>query len=159
MERLAQYIEQLARPRVLVVGDIVLDEYLWGRPARLSREAPIPVLEFERRTTIPGGAANPAQTIAALQAPVALASVVGDDSEGRQLLELVRAASVDPACILTDPTRHTTIKTRIVSGGVLRFPQQVARIDRVARDPIAPRIVASLGALIGHHATEVDAIL
>ena len=159
MEDLAKLIERLAEPRVLVVGDAVLDEYLFGEPTRLSREAPIPVLEFVRRGLIPGGAANPAHNIAALRAGVTLAAVVGDDPEGRQLLELLQAAGVDPGCVLTDPTRPTTVKTRVVSEGSLRFPQQIARIDRISREPVRPPIIASLAGLIAVCAERVDAIL
>ena len=159
MGDLLQHIEHLAEPRVLVVGDVVLDEYLFGEPTRLSREAPIPVLEFVRRELIPGGAANPAHNIAALKARVTLAAVVGDDSEGRKLLELLATAGVDPGCVLTDPTRPTTVKSRIVSEGSLRFAQQIARIDRISREPVQPRILASLSGLIAGCADQVDAIL
>lgn len=154
-----EQIDRLSRPRVLVVGDVVLDEYLYGVPTRLSREAPIPVLELTRRATLPGGAANPAQNIAALGARATLAAVIGDDADGRQLVEVLRSAGVDPECVLVDPTRTTTVKTRIVSEGLLRFPQQIARIDRISRAPVNERIVTSLAALIGVHASSVDAIL
>ncbi len=156
---LSETVDRLAEPRVLVVGDVVLDEYIFGVPTRLSREAPIPVLEFERRASIPGGAANPAHNIAALGATATLAAVVGDDAEGRHLLDLLRSAGVEPSCVLTDPARPTTVKTRVVSEGSLRFPQQLARIDRISRVPIQPRIVASLGALIGSCAGQADAVL
>ena len=159
MPRSSDPIKRLSQPRVLVVGDVVLDEYLFGAATRLSREAPIPVLEYVRRSSIPGGAANPAQNIAALKAQVTLAAVVGDDAEGRQLVDLLRGVGVDPAGVLIDPTRPTTVKTRIISEGLLRFPQQIARIDRISRDPVQPRMVASLGALISRCAGEVNAIL
>lgn len=156
---IAEQIARLSRPRVLVVGDVVLDEYLYGVPTRLSREAPIPVLELTRRATLPGGAANPAQNITALGAQATLAGVIGDDADGRQLVEVLRSAGVDPACVLVDPTRTTTVKTRVVSEGLLRFPQQIARIDRITRAPVNERIVRSLATLIGTHAAGVDAIL
>ncbi len=159
MGDLGEQIERLSRPRVLVVGDAVLDEYLFGHPTRLSREAPIPVLEFVRRTLIPGGAANPAHNIAALEARVTLAAVVGDDPEGRRLVELLQGVGVEPACVLVDPARPTTVKTRIVSEGSLRFPQQIARIDRISREPVQPRIVSSLAGLIAGYASRIDAIL
>jgi D-glycero-beta-D-manno-heptose-7-phosphate kinase len=159
MANLADQLARMGEGRILVVGDVVLDEYLHGIPTRLSREAPVPVLEWERRTSIPGGAANPAQNIAAFPAEVVVASVVGDDPEGRQLIELLTSSGVDPAAILTDPSRPTTVKTRIVAGGASRLPQQIARIDRISRLPITPRIVASLAALIGDHAGTIEAIL
>ena len=155
----AEQVARLSRPRVLVAGDVVLDEYLYGRPTRLSREAPIPVLELTRRATIPGGAANPAHNITALGARATLAAVVGDDPEGRHLIEVLRGAHVDPSCVLVDPSRPTTVKTRIVSEGLLRFPQQIARIDRISRTEVHERIVASLTALVEAHAAEADAIL
>ena len=156
---LSAAIAKLSGPRVLVAGDVVLDEYLFGEATRLSREAPIPVLEFARRSLIPGAAANPAHNIAALGARVTLAAVVGDDAEGQQLIELLRSAGVDPGCVMTDSSRPTTVKTRIVSEGSLRFPQQIARIDRISRAPIEPRVVESLSALLAHRAEAADAVL
>ena len=85
---------------MLVVGDVFVDEYIFGRATRLSREAPIPVLEFLRREYIGGGAANPANNIAALGATAALASVVGDDAEGVRLRELLGAAGVNVAGVI-----------------------------------------------------------
>lgn len=153
------HLQTLTQPTVLVVGDVVLDEYIYGRATRLSREAPIPVLEWERRVMIPGGAANPAHNIAALGAKAILGGAVGDDPEGRQLLDLLTSAGVEPRCVLTDPARPTTVKTRVVAEGLLRFPQQVARIDRVPRKEIQPRIVASLDALLSNEVEHVDAVL
>lgn len=149
----------LAAQHVLVVGDVFLDEYLFGHATRLSREAPIPVLEFDRRTYIPGGAANPANNIAALGATTALASVVGSDAEGRQLLELLASAGVAPDCVLTDPQRPTTVKTRIISESSLRFSQQLARIDRIDRRPIGAESVAALVQRIAERIPNVSAVL
>jgi rfaE bifunctional protein kinase chain/domain len=117
------------------------------------------VLELTRRTTIPGGAANPAHNITALGAQATVAAVIGDDAEGRQLVDVLRSAGVDPSCVLIDPTRPTTVKTRIVSEGLLRFPQQIARMDRISRTPVHESIVGSLAALINVHAYTADAIL
>jgi D-glycero-beta-D-manno-heptose-7-phosphate kinase len=152
-------IAQLARPCVLVAGDVVLDEYLYGMPTRLSREAPIPVLELTRRATLPGGAANPAHNITTLGARAILAAVIGDDGEGRQLIEVLRAAGVDPKCVLVDASRPTTVKTRVVCEGLLRFPQQIARIDRISRQMVHEQIVTTLAGLIKTQAPSVDAIL
>lgn len=148
-----------ARRRVLVVGDVFLDEYVFGQATRLSREAPIPVLEFVRRSYIPGGAANPASNIAALGAQALLAAVVGADAEGDQLLALLRQAGVDPGCVLIDATRPTTVKTRIVSESSLRFSQQLARIDRIDRTPIDDARVAQLLERIEACLPQVDAVL
>jgi rfaE bifunctional protein kinase chain/domain len=156
----AQHVlHALAQQRVLVVGDVFLDEYIFGQATRLSREAPIPVLEFVRRTVIPGGAANPANNVAALKATALLCSVVGEDAEGHQLRDVLGNAGVDPSCILTDETRPTTVKTRIISESSLRFSQQLARIDRIDRQPIGANSVAALVKRISARIPEVDAVL
>jgi len=155
----ADVLTALAAQRVLVIGDVFLDEYIFGHATRLSREAPIPVLEFDRRTYIPGGAANPANNIAALGADVLLGAVVGDDAEGRQLLNLLANAGVQPACVLTDRVRPTTVKTRIMSESALRFSQQLARIDRIDRQPIDSDSVAALMERIASYIPSVSAVL
>lgn len=157
--RAAAILQAMSRQRVLVVGDVFLDEYIFGHATRLSREAPIPVLEFDRRAHIPGGAANPANNIAALGARAVLGAVVGDDDEGRHLLALLRKAGVDPACVLTDRRRPTTVKTRIVSESSLRFSQQLARIDRIDRRPVDGDGTAALVSRIAARIGDVDALL
>jgi len=152
-------LASLARRRVLVVGDVFVDEYVFGRATRLSREAPIPVLEFVRRAYIGGGAANPANNIAALGATAVLASVVGDDAEAARLRELLAAAGVDAGCVLTDPGRPTTVKTRIVSESTLRFSQQLARIDRIERSAVACEVAEALLRCIDERLADSDAVL
>jgi rfaE bifunctional protein kinase chain/domain len=154
-----QLLAALAQQRILVIGDVFLDEYVFGHATRLSREAPIPVLEFDRRTYIPGGAANPANNIAALGATAIQASVVGADTEGQHLMALLREAGVDPGCVLTDSHRPTTVKTRIISESSLRFSQQLARIDRIDRQPIAGPIGAALIERISTHMPQIDGVL
>ncbi|MEF3272904.1 MAG: ribokinase [Chloroflexus sp.] len=126
----------LAGHRIVVVGDITLDEYLYGRATRLSREAPIPVLEFLRRETILGGAANPARNVVALGSQASLIAIVSDDAEGAQLRDLLRAAAIDDSGVITIPERITTRKTRILADAAPRLPQQVARLDRIDRRPL-----------------------
>jgi rfaE bifunctional protein kinase chain/domain len=148
----AALVPQLAGHRVLVVGDVILDEYLIGRTDRLSREAPIPVLEFERREYIPGGAANPSMNIAALGSHALQVGIVGDDPDAATLREILQARGIDPSGLISDPLRPTTTKTRIMAHMGLRFPQQVARIDRIDRRPIngdvEHRIITSLESLM-----------
>jgi rfaE bifunctional protein kinase chain/domain len=117
------------------------------------------VLEFVRRSVIPGGAANPANNVAALGATALICSVVGEDSEGHQLRDLLGNAGVDPGCILTDGSRPTTVKTRIISESSLRFSQQLARIDRIDRQPIGVDSVATLVDRISARIPDVDAVL
>ncbi len=157
--KLLESLPKLAGRRVLVVGDVFLDEYISGRVTRLSREAPIPVLEFAGRRYLPGGAANPSNNIVALGGMAYQVGVIGDDEAGRTLLAKLREAGIDTAAVVTDPGRPTTTKTRIVAQGSQRFPQQLARIDHLARRPVAgeveKEIMANLEALI----PQVDAVL
>jgi rfaE bifunctional protein kinase chain/domain len=152
---LAELVPRLAGLRVLVVGDITLDEYLYGRATRLSREAPIPVLEWLRREIILGGAGNPARNVVALGSAATMVGVVGDDAAGAQLRQLLAAAGIDAAGLLTIPGRPTTRKTRIMADEAPRLPQQVARLDRLDRTPLTAleegEVVAVINTLIPRH--------
>jgi len=152
-------IPQLAGHHILVVGDLFLDEYLIGQAARLSREAPIPVLEFEEQRRMPGGGANPSMNVMALGGHVIQVGVVGDDEAGQVLITLLDAAGIAVEGVVVDPGRSTTTKTRIVARGSLRFPQQIARIDRVDRRPLSPEIEAQVVTRITDLADQVGAIL
>jgi rfaE bifunctional protein kinase chain/domain len=143
-ERLAAWAHKLAGQRILVVGDLVLDRYLFGRPTRLSREAPIPVLEFERSQDIPGAAANPAMNIQALGSQAIVAGIIGDDEAGGCLSARLQASAIETSAVVVDPSRSTITKTRVLADHGLRSQQQVARIDRVERSPLPPNIQARL---------------
>jgi rfaE bifunctional protein kinase chain/domain len=149
---LAALAPQLAGRRILVVGDVSLDEYLFGRATRLSREAPVPVLELLRRQIILGGAANPARNIVALGSTAAQIGIVGDDEEGQQLRDLLRQAGIADLGLVVSPDRPTTRKTRILADESPRLPQQVARLDRLDRSPLSPveeeLVIAALRAQI-----------
>jgi D-glycero-beta-D-manno-heptose-7-phosphate kinase len=146
----AGLVGQLSGRRLVVVGDITLDEYLFGRATRLSREAPIPVLEFLRRETILGGAANPARTAAALGAQVRQIGVIGDDAEGTQVRALFQAAGIDDRGLVISGSRRTTCKTRILADESPRLAQQVARLDRLDRHTLrADEQAAVIGAVAG----------
>ena len=157
--KLLQSLPKLAGRRVLVVGDIFLDEYISGRATRLSREAPIPVLEFAGRRYLPGGAANPSSNIVALGGTAYQVGVIGDDEAGRTLLAKLREAGIDTAAVVTDSSRPTTTKTRIVAQGSLRFPQQLARIDNLARRPVAGKVEKAIVAHLEALVPQVDAVL
>lgn len=140
MNQLETLLDTLSGQTLVVHGDVFLDEYLTGRAERLSREAPVPVLEFRSRLHVPGGGANPAMNAAALGAKVRLIGVVGDDSEAAILRGLLAGAGIDVSGLVIDPGRPTILKTRIVAEGELRFPQQLARIDRLSRTPLNPAV-------------------
>ena len=150
-------IPKLSGKRILVVGDVILDEYLIGSAARLSREAPIPVLEYRNRRVIPGGAANPAMNIAALGSVALQVGLIGDDLIGRELAAQLAAFGIDAGGLIADTSRCTIQKTRIVSEG--RFPQQLARFDRVDRYPPGAAVEAAVMQKIEELAPAVDAVL
>ena len=153
------YLPDLRGRKVLVIGDIFLDEYIFGKATRLSREAPIPVLEFEGRRFIPGGAANPAANVVALEGYAYQVGVVGEDEEGAILLKELEKAGINTSGVVTDPSRPTTVKTRIVARGSLRFPQQIARIDRLNRRPVNGEVEDSLITRIEEIIPQVEAVL
>ncbi|TVR24030.1 MAG: ribokinase, partial [Anaerolineaceae bacterium] len=155
----ADIIERLARRHVLVVGDIVLDEYLIGTASRISREAPVPVLEYSERRLIAGGAANPSVNIMRLGSQAHQVAVVGADDAGDQLRDVLSSHAIDTAAVVTDPARATTVKTRLMAQMGFRFPQQVARLDRVNREPIAPDISRLLADTALAKADRIDALL
>ncbi len=111
--------------RILVIGDVMLDHFIWGRVTRISPEAPVPVVEFQRESQMAGGAANVARNLSALGARVELFGATGGDIAGRQLLTLLETDRVDCRHWLTLPGLTTTCKTRIIA-----HQQQVARVDR-----------------------------
>lgn len=147
MSGLAALLDRLGG-RVLVVGDLYLDHYIFGRPSRISREAPIMVLDEARREDRLGGGAAPALALRALGCEVALAGVVGDDAEGQRARALLAAAGIDTDGVVIDPSRPTTTKTRVVAEGFLLFPQQLVRLDRQERAAVSPGVEGALRAAL-----------
>ncbi len=135
-ERLKEILDNIWGKKVLVLGDLILDEYNIGRVTRISPEAPVPIVEIKHRFFTPGGAANTAANITALGGCCQLIGVVGDDEQGRCLLEELRSRGINTEGIVVDPTRPTTCKTRIIA-----HTQQVVRIDRESRKPIEGEIL------------------
>jgi rfaE bifunctional protein kinase chain/domain len=115
--------------RVLVVGDLIADQFVSGEISRVSREAPVMILRHERTETVPGGAANCALNLATLGARASVVGAVGDDEAGRQLVERLTAAGVDCRGVLVEPQLRTTTKVRILAGHAHSPRQQVVRLD------------------------------
>lgn len=126
-------LDRIGGHRVLVVGDIYLDHYIFGSPHRLSREAPVMVLDEDRHEHRLGGGAAPALALRKLGFDVAIGGVVGNDSDGETVIELLNEAGIDVEYVTVDPTRPTTVKLRVVAEGFHLFPQQLVRIDRQDR--------------------------
>jgi D-beta-D-heptose 7-phosphate kinase/D-beta-D-heptose 1-phosphate adenosyltransferase len=114
-----------ANSRVLVVGDVMLDQFIWGNVSRISPEAPVPVVEFQRESFMPGGAANVARNLTALGASCELFGIVGPDDAATRLKSLLRPCRIGFRGLFTDPRGRTSMKTRIVA-----HQQQVVRVDR-----------------------------
>jgi D-beta-D-heptose 7-phosphate kinase/D-beta-D-heptose 1-phosphate adenosyltransferase len=126
--RVAKLLTAARRARILVVGDVMLDQFIWGGVSRISPEAPVPVVDFKSESFMPGGAANVARNLTALGAAPELFAVVGRDESARRLQELLREQHVGCDGFVTDISRPTSIKTRIVA-----HQQQVVRVDREVR--------------------------
>lgn len=157
--RLGELVDALARVRLLVVGDIVADEYLLGRPSRLSREAPIPILELSRRYFLPGGAGNAARNAADLGARVTVIGVVGQDEAGDELCRQFQQSGIRADGVIADRESFTSTKTRIIGGDQQTMPQQVARIDHIDRRSLADKTSARIADWACRLLTEADAVL
>jgi rfaE bifunctional protein kinase chain/domain len=123
-------IDALPGRRVAVVGDAIADEFVYGRVARVSREAPVLILEYDSTEVVPGGAGNAANNVAAMGGSALLAAVIGRDEAGRRMLKALHKR-VNPRTVIRSARRGTTIKTRILAGGIHSAKQQVVRIDRL----------------------------
>jgi rfaE bifunctional protein kinase chain/domain len=134
-ELLAQAVSRFRGRRILVVGDIMLDRFIWGSVSRISPEAPVPVVEVRRESTCLGGAANVSANLRSLGARPVPLGVLGADYEGRQLKEEFRALGAPLAGLVVDRNRSTIVKTRIIA-----HHQQVCRTDREDKSPIHPEI-------------------
>ena len=152
--KLAKVIRAMRGCRVGVVGDLMLDRYVWGTASRLSPEAAVPVVDFVDESVTLGGAGNVAANLAALGAKARMFAVVGNDDAGRTLLATLRAQHMLPADVVTDPSRKTTLKTRIIARH-----QQVVRVDRETRQPIAGTIEERLIRRVISAARQLDALV
>jgi len=137
---------------VLVVGDVMLDEYVWGDVERISPEAPVPIVEFRENTYALGGAGNAAANLASLKADAVLVGVVGRDHEAGVLRSLITEFGIDHR--LVDSERPTTTKTRVIGGS-----QQVLRIDREDREDVPAEIESSLFDLVAERLVAADCLL
>jgi rfaE bifunctional protein kinase chain/domain len=140
VHRLKALVESFAGRRVVVVGDLIADEYLYGKPARISREAPVLILKFTDREVRLGGAANATHNVQALGASAVPVGVLGADGPGDEVATLCRAAGISTEGILTSGGRPTPVKTRIMAGGYESTRQQVVRLDREPAAGLAPEV-------------------
>ena len=158
-ERLATLLESFPQRKVLVVGDLVADQFLYGEISRVSREAPVLILRHERTETIPGAAANAAANLASLGARAVILGVAGEDESGRALLERLRGCGVECSGIVTLPAHRTTTKVRILAGQPHSTRQQVIRVDYDGETSFQREVRQNLLARIHEEIQDADAVI
>lgn len=154
LSRAQKLLAAARHTRVLVVGDVMLDQFIWGSVARISPEAPVPVVDFQRESFMPGGAANVARNLTAMGVGVELFGAIGHDAAAENLRELLRTQKIGCRGLITSATRQTSLKTRIVAQ-----KQQVVRIDRETREALAPQLTSRLLATIRSQLPRTDAVI
>ena len=154
VEELKEMIEHFGKTHVLVIGDLMLDKFIQGTVSRVSPEAPVPVVDVVSEIFRPGGAANAISNIRALGGNVIAVGVIGDDWNGRKLIDLLKQDGVDTKCIIVSKERPTTVKTRIIAE-----QQQIVRIDREKRNAIDNEETKTILDFLNKKINDVDAIL
>ena len=154
MKKLKEIVQRLNKARILVIGDLILDEYIWGKVERISPEAPVPVVWANKRTHVPGGAANVAHNIRSFGAQVYLAGVIGSDPNARLLLTELKKNKINTKGVLIEPDRYTTVKTRIIAGH-----QQVVRVDWEHTEQILKETTRRIFDFIKNNIADFDAII
>ena len=152
-------VEGLGEPRLLVLGDLILDRYIWGDAERISQEAPVVTLREERQEVRLGGAANVAQMLCGLNAQVTVAGVVGADADAQVLRRQLEKIGADCAGVVDDPSRPTTVKQRYLGHAPHRHPHQMLRVDRETREAVSTEIADEIRKCILSRLSEFDAIL
>lgn len=159
-QELGVLIQGFTGRRVMVLGDMVLDEYVMGRPSRISREAPVLILQYSGSFVRPGGATNTANNLSRLGAKTIVVGVVGDDQIGRALRAKLDELAIDTSCLLIDPNRPTSTKTRVVAKGTQQeVQQQIVRIDRVDGSAIPAALRNQMIDTVRHSLDTLDALV
>jgi len=159
MSDLVELVQRLGHPRVLVVGDVMLDRYVWGNAERISQEAPVILLRADTREERLGGASSVATMLQALGARTSLVGVVGRDSDGLQSRRILDDLGIDAAGVVADPTRPTTVKERYIGRAQARHPQQMIRVDYENRAPLEAAVEADLAAVLDAKLRDADIVL
>ncbi|MBI3403021.1 MAG: sugar kinase [Acidobacteria bacterium] len=157
-QRLLALVDAFSSRRILVLGDLIADEFIYGEVSRVSREAPVLILQYDTTQMVGGGAGNAANNVAAFGAQARLVGLVGADPEGRRLLSSFHRG-VDKAHIVRARGYRTPVKTRILAGGVHAARQQVVRIDREPGWPLDPGVSVALAKKIVPALDACDAVL
>ena len=154
VRRLREILAGAKTKRILVIGDLMLDEFVWGKVGRISPEAPVPVVEVTGESLYPGGAANVARNLREFIDNVAVVGLIGSDRSGQQLQELLAEQEIDTADVIQDADFRTIVKTRIVARN-----QQIVRVDREQIGSPSPTQVARIAEKVRHRLAQTDAII
>ncbi|HTN44510.1 MAG TPA: D-glycero-beta-D-manno-heptose-7-phosphate kinase [Nitrospiria bacterium] len=154
VERLVQYCQRFPKVRLMVVGDVMLDHYIWGGVDRISPEAPVPVVAVSNESIHLGGAANVAHNVVSLGGKVELCGVIGKDDFGGRILRELKRLKIGTEGLRVDPDRPTTKKTRVIAHN-----QQVVRFDREQRLAVSEKIRRALFEFIGRRIRRVDGVV
>jgi rfaE bifunctional protein kinase chain/domain len=157
-ERLLALVEDFADRRILVVGDLIADEFIYGEVNRVSREAPVLILKYDTTEIVAGGAGNAANNVAALGGHPTSAGLAGNDSEGRRMLAAFPPI-VNRRLVVRSPQYRTPVKTRILAGGIHSAKQQVVRIDRETGWPLDERLSRTFATKLKPALAECDAVV
>ncbi|MGF1583608.1 MAG: PfkB family carbohydrate kinase [Gemmataceae bacterium] len=156
---LIELVQNLGQPRVLVVGDLMLDRYVWGDASRISQEAPVILLKADRKEERLGGASSVATMLRALGAKVSVAGVVGADSDALRVKQLLTELSINYEGVISDPDRPTTVKERYIGRAQHRHPQQMLRVDHEDASTVGYGIERELGRYIQRQVLQSDIVL
>ncbi len=153
-DRLDTILGQFPRKRLLVIGDLILDEFIWGRVRRISPEAPVPIVEVERETYYPGGAANVARNLREFDVSTAVLGMLGPHAQADRLLRLLKEREINTDCVLQIPDFQTIVKTRIIARH-----QQIVRVDREKKRHLTGEQRADALDRLAKALPELDAII
>ncbi|MCS6866972.1 MAG: D-glycero-beta-D-manno-heptose 1-phosphate adenylyltransferase [Gemmataceae bacterium] len=159
MSDLIELVHRLGSPHVLVIGDVMLDRYVWGDAERISQEAPVILLRADHREERLGGASSVATMLQALGARTQLVGVVGDDSNGQHTRQMLDSLGIDAEGVLTTNDRPTTVKERYIGRAQARHPQQMIRVDYESRDSLPADLEQRLASILTTKIRQADIIL
>ena len=154
MKKLKEIVKRFNQARILVIGDLILDEYIWGKVERISPEAPVPVVWANKLTHVPGGAANVANNISSYGARALVCGVIGQDKNASSLMKVLKKENIETRGIFALPDRCTTVKTRIVAAH-----QQVVRVDWEHTEPLSRDSIRNVFSYVKNNIKDLDAII
>ncbi|MDT8318592.1 MAG: D-glycero-beta-D-manno-heptose-7-phosphate kinase [bacterium] len=153
-ERLSEITERFKDKRILVIGDLILDEFIWGKVSRISPEAPVPVVEVQKESLRLGGSANVVNNLSSLGCRVALSGVIGNDDNGKRLISILEKMNVDYKGVVIKENRPTAIKTRVIAQH-----QQIVRFDREKTMPVMKSTIEKITDYVMKNLSSMDAVI